>query len=340
MQIGLNFVTPLWTGGASRQANRVQNTGLLGSLRWWYEALVRGLGGYACDPTGDHRCLAEKGLCSACQVFGATGQAKAFRLSLEQTRMASQRPYGLTDDVVRSRRAGRDGQPARYYFPEGLLGQAGFSVLPRLPNDTATPNLLLSLLEFIRRYAALGAKTNLGYGLFEWITSPAELEQAPKLSQQVESRATARAGNNPLWPDLRRMFFATVQLPKPWSAVGFVDFKNDLRMAVRTSPVIQGDVPDPRDQDRLRHFLLGTVRENPNQASKIKMALLPGMQTLRVWGWVPEQLPGRLSRDVILDLLHGQIGALGKVEWREYASTRDTVGQFNAPVLYLDSLMQ
>lgn len=78
MQIHSNFVTPLWTGDADGKANRVQITGLLGSLRWWYEALVRGVGGYACDPTGDQRCSSDAGLCAACQVFGATGQAKAF----------------------------------------------------------------------------------------------------------------------------------------------------------------------------------------------------------------------------------------------------------------------
>ncbi len=126
----------------------------------------------------------DTGLCPACQFFGATGQAKAFGLSLGQTKMALQHPYGLKDDVVRSRRAEKDGQSARYHFPEGLLGQARLSVLPRRPDDTTTPKLVLGLLEFIRRYAALGAKTNLGYGLSEWVASPSELGQASGLSKQ------------------------------------------------------------------------------------------------------------------------------------------------------------
>jgi CRISPR type III-B/RAMP module RAMP protein Cmr1 len=35
----------------------IKETGIIGSLRWWYDALVRGMGGYACDPTSDEdRC--------------------------------------------------------------------------------------------------------------------------------------------------------------------------------------------------------------------------------------------------------------------------------------------
>lgn len=338
MQIHLNFVTPLWTGDASGQAKRVQVTGLLGSLRWWYEALVRGGGGYACDPTGEQRCIAESGLCAACQVFGATGQAKAFRLNLTQTSMHSQRPYGLTDEVVRSRRPGRDGQPARYYFPAGLQGQAHLTVLPRRPGDAATAILIASLLEFIRRYAALGAKTNLGYGLFEWQPPLPAFEPAASLAQQLGG-SLGGAANDPLWPDLQRMFFVSVQLAKVWQAVDFVDFKNDLRAAIRNSPTIQAAVSNGPTQERLRHFVLGTVQEKPPQASKIKMALLPDMKNLRVWGWVPTQLPGRLDRDIVLDLLHSQISVLGPLSWREFDSTRDTVARMTNPTAYLDSLM-
>lgn len=96
MEIQLRTLTPLWTGGVDQTADRLHETGLLGSLRWWYEALVRGLGGHACDPT-EHGCtfdeekyrrskasderqrLHDAGLCDACQLFGATGWARKFR---------------------------------------------------------------------------------------------------------------------------------------------------------------------------------------------------------------------------------------------------------------------
>jgi CRISPR-associated protein Cmr1 len=97
MKITLKTLTPLWTGGVDQTCDRLHETGLIGSLRWWYEALVRGLGGYACDPT-EHSCtfdeekyrkskadderqrLRDAGVCDACQLFGCTGWARKFRL--------------------------------------------------------------------------------------------------------------------------------------------------------------------------------------------------------------------------------------------------------------------
>ncbi len=59
--IRIKTLTPLWTGGVDGKADRIHETGLLGSLRWWYEAIVRGLGGTACDPSeGECRFKREK----------------------------------------------------------------------------------------------------------------------------------------------------------------------------------------------------------------------------------------------------------------------------------------
>ncbi len=81
MEFRLRTLTPLWTGGVDQTCDRLHETGLIGSLRWWYEALVRGLGGYACDPTSDDRCPDENGRrCAACELFGCTGWARKFRL--------------------------------------------------------------------------------------------------------------------------------------------------------------------------------------------------------------------------------------------------------------------
>ncbi len=81
MEFRLRTLTPLWTGGVDQTCDRLHETGLIGSLRWWYEALVRGLGGYACDPTSDGRCPDENGRrCAACELFGCTGWARKFRL--------------------------------------------------------------------------------------------------------------------------------------------------------------------------------------------------------------------------------------------------------------------
>ena len=96
----LKTLTPIWTGGVDI-ADRVHETGIRGSLRWWYEALIRGLGGYACDPTEDRRCeldqkrfkeifnntkdiqsALDEQICPACQLFGCGGWAAKFRMEI------------------------------------------------------------------------------------------------------------------------------------------------------------------------------------------------------------------------------------------------------------------
>ena len=99
-EFSFKALTPIWTGecplgDAKPTGLRTINSGLLGSIRWWFEVLVRGLGGYACDPTkADGRCpRPKKGgdrkveRCAVCELFGCTGWARKFRFGvLDATR--------------------------------------------------------------------------------------------------------------------------------------------------------------------------------------------------------------------------------------------------------------
>ena len=105
MEVKIKTLTPIWTGDVDRKCSKIRETGIIGSLRWWYEALVRGLGGYACDPTSDDirykRCeldqkkflraikegksiqeALDEQICPACQLFGCTGWSRRFRLEV------------------------------------------------------------------------------------------------------------------------------------------------------------------------------------------------------------------------------------------------------------------
>jgi len=84
----LKALTPIWTGSVNQGAERLIPTGVMGSIRWWFEVLVRGLGGKACDPTSDVRCP-DKNVkepdksghhCVVCELFGCAGWARKFRL--------------------------------------------------------------------------------------------------------------------------------------------------------------------------------------------------------------------------------------------------------------------
>lgn len=73
-------LTDLWTGDVNGKSERLITTGLLGSIRWWFEVLVRGLGGRACDPT-DTKCE-DRNHCVVCELFGCTGWARKFRFEV------------------------------------------------------------------------------------------------------------------------------------------------------------------------------------------------------------------------------------------------------------------
>ena len=84
-------LTDIWTGDANRSADRLIPTGIMGSLRWWFEVLVRGLNGKACDPTArEVRCPQDTRKkptdpchhCVVCELFGCTGWARKFRLMI------------------------------------------------------------------------------------------------------------------------------------------------------------------------------------------------------------------------------------------------------------------
>ena len=83
----LGALTPIWTGDVDRKGDRLIPTGLMGSLRWWFEVLVRGLDGKTCDPTSPVRCPDHKKNptepghhCVVCELFGCTGWARKFRV--------------------------------------------------------------------------------------------------------------------------------------------------------------------------------------------------------------------------------------------------------------------
>ena len=337
MHVTLRLTTPLWTADASKQTRRAVGTGIIGSLRWWYEAIVRGLGGWACDPTdAAARCPPRNAkvtpgnvstvLCPACQLFGATGWAKTFTLSITRRTQLKYPPTSPTQ--------GKNKYWDRRFGP-GLSGDIIITILPRRPGDMETLSLLLGLLEFIRRNAALGAKTGLGYGLFDWKTPPSTLPTADDWVEMLAARAsTGRRGPSRRWPDLREMFFVQVSLEREWRPSDFVNFKYDLRAAFRGK--FRGNNMAP-----VRHFLLGHVGRGANQATKIKMALLPDKRTLRLWGWVPDHLPGGFSRNHAMSILHKQITGLGSVShWREFNSKRDTKARYTDGQDYLRSLME
>lgn len=176
----IKAITDIWTGDYQQKNERLITTGLLGSIRWWFEVLVRGLGGSACDPTVDGvRCpdsdkknpLDKAHHCVVCELFGCTGWARKFRLMVlsEDGNVINGQIKANTTFVLR--------------------------FIPLRPISNEEWCLLDATLRLIADYGAIGGKTvykpsdeqgraNLphhrDYGIIECLSSPTGLNCARK----------------------------------------------------------------------------------------------------------------------------------------------------------------
>ncbi|MGE0683951.1 MAG: type III-B CRISPR module RAMP protein Cmr1 [Candidatus Binatia bacterium] len=194
LTIRLKTLTPLWTGGVDQTCDRLHETGLIGSLRWWYEALVRGIGGYACDPTDDSRCPDNNGKhCVACELFGCTGWARKFRLQVLDEKQ------NIRESALLN---------ANTNFTLHFIELRPFKAEERW--------LLTKTVEIAAKYGALGGKTTLkpqkrpkvgdDYGIVHVEGSQNAL-QIPKLNTEQYLRSGQWCNSQVKEPDLRWFFF-------------------------------------------------------------------------------------------------------------------------------------
>lgn len=190
-EIKLRTLTPLWTGGVDQTCDRLHETGLIGSLRWWYEAIVRGLGGYACDPTGEDpkaRCefdtkvyeqtkkdgktedeAIKAGLhsvCPVCYVFGATGWARLFQLQATKIpttplhfRTTLRMNQGWLKRVFGSENQNIDSLQVPY-------GELRFQFIPRRRDAEYAKSQFALILRLAAEYGGIGARMQHGFGQF------------------------------------------------------------------------------------------------------------------------------------------------------------------------------
>jgi len=220
MRIEGKTLSPLWTANLPGDKQSARLTGWRGSLRWWTEALIRGLGGYACDPSpkGDPcQFDAEAGLrdvCSACRLWGCTGWRGKVKLIL----------------------TGALGERS----PD--LGRAGatftLELVPRVPLEEVEEWLLHRVFDVLHQYASLGGKNplkpegppsgahlrgqlDLRHGDFGLLAvTGRDPAQGPNLSVAAAQQVLAGVveGSEELthrlerttteWPDFRGFFFA------------------------------------------------------------------------------------------------------------------------------------
>lgn len=184
-------LTPIWTGDANRQNTTLRETGIIGSLRWWYEALIRGLGGTACDPTNESsRCKLDHDkfykaikngnsikdaldaqICQVCQLFGCTGWARKFRLEIVEK---------LNEEII-------------------------FKFIPLREVEDVEWALLDLTLRLIADYGAIGGKLAVAeYGVIEIKQNDLDKFNLKKEELDKYLRKDAKSADN---PNLSRFIF-------------------------------------------------------------------------------------------------------------------------------------
>lgn len=339
MEVKIRTLTPLWTGGVERKTDQIHETGLIGSMRWWYESILRGLDGWACDPT-EHKCKDEK-RCAACELFGNTGWGRQFRLKATSELFKASPEFRELRIHQNQKRGWRLGS--------GILSdELTLSMLPMRSGEQANLNSLAFLSSLAAHWGALGARTQVGYGIVDvkeirlgdHILSETEIADTLTRIEGIAINHPASKGNNAGLPDIRDFFFARLTLPsmfdekaKWWlrqltskreyreaKKEGFIPSAPAVRYEMRgwfrkdTSSYLKSVLRSAYHLDDLRHDLMGTTYGGSNSSKGSKLYVSHTYKTnegweFRVWGYVPDLSKFNVKRDVLMQTIEHELSS-------------------------------
>jgi len=218
LTIKLRTVTPLWTGGADGTSDRLHATGIMGSLRWWYEALVRGLGGYVSDPTADNpearsefntkayeetkragksdeEALREglKTVCPVSYLFGAAGWARLFQLrviDVPTTPLHFRTTVKMNQGWLSRVFGGESQNINNLKVPYGELR---CQVVLRGHDSEFVRDQLALVFRFAAEYGGLGARLQHGFGQIA-LTLPPAMQSVTVVNGLTELAGRLRSG--------------------------------------------------------------------------------------------------------------------------------------------------
>ena len=376
LTVRLRTLTPLWTGGADGRCDRVHETGIIGSLRWWYEAIVRGLGEKACDPTArtESKCQ-DAQHCVACELFGCTGWGRRFRLQLDTGRLAY--PQRDRRDVQRFKPPGRK---TGWYYGAGQLASEDEGIDGQLivlrDAQYNVANEALTAMQLAADWGGVGARTQHGYGVVEL--------SAMQDGRLIRADPVAFLAHHPVGdlygdslPALTDFFFARFQLvvnaPDQWWTRTDANQRPLLGAHVTTLERWSGGEFEsvsiaPAVKSQLRYGSNAFAHKWGNERSifghigrqrrKARINISGAYQdggrwTFRVWGWLPRE-QSNLDRAAFLNDLHVVLSShafwrdvfgapllvdLTSIVWREFDSPRDTIAHTTNAGVFLTSLL-
>lgn len=352
MRLHFQTLTPIWTGDVLGHADAgLQPTGLLGSMRWWYEVFVRGVGGHACSATGDDRCtldpkelpatlsadplqrredLWKAGLCDVCQLFGATNWRRRFNLVASGNLKPI--PGWPTKDI---RAPAAPSWHKGWFFPSSPLEDR--FALDIVPNggDAASVAIAAGLLQFMADWAALGAKAQLGMGVVQLtdaqgqpLTGQKKVARRPLYDRLEQIAPVAAAPGYDGLPNLRNLFISRVPV-----VVGGTTPREKLKKLAAFKFGLRSTFHDtPGIGDDLRHEMMGVVDEQggdeSRRGSRIKVSLpytgtsSAGGWEMRVWGWAKSS-EKNVAFPVVKDYAAKMAG--NELVWYEFDSPRHSL---------------
>ncbi len=313
LEITLRTITPVWTGGTDGKTDRLHITGIMGSLRWWYEVMIRSIGGHVCDPT-KHSCLYDPskpyaGLCDVCRVFGATGWSRRFRLIISQDNLQPKKPAASRIDgsgrlvlTLSSDHPDSRGPGHKWYLTGNpLYGQVKLGIIPTGPMDKEgkeffDPAIIGALIQLIADRGSIGAKPQMGLGVIQIVnrqsTKPL-IKHLAQINAMHQAKHDLKTRIDDELPCLQNMFFARVNVSLASETATF-DLKYDLRNMLR----------EAFKDDRLRHTIMGYVRGGNRIGAKIMMSYPYDNGIVRIWGWIPRLTQSTPSYDEIVDEIY------------------------------------
>lgn len=323
--VQIKTLTPLWTGDANRNCETLKETGIIGSLRWWYEVIVRGLGGYACDPTSSGKCelsgkektdkeRVEK-LCPVCYLFGCGGWKRRFRLEAANE---EQIPFQLAT-LSKKGRANYDW--ISKIFEKSLNSNQPYGEVKlnfkQFKNDEVRKQIE-ALISIMAHVGAIGAKTQFGFGQFDWENKMGLKESLIRIQEFLDANIFKECVNNPKWYSLNNFWFYELTPKKGIKKfqnnnINFIGSEELNELILPVSFDIRYKIPG-KGFNGLREYYNENWEENTNTifgttklGSKVFVSHIFRKKedyTIRIWGFTEGYVGERIGKGLkdLLDL--------------------------------------
>lgn len=255
VNFNLKTLTPIWTGDVNGECKEIKETGIIGSMRWWYEAIVRGMGGYACDPANIsckfdtkeyEKCLKDnKGseealeiglqkVCPACRIFGCTGWKRRFRVELGPINL-EKLDFKNMFEYLNSKwwiEGTYKANPKAFYSSDIIK-------IKLISEDKEIENKIFILLKLIENLGTFGAKGQNGFGIVELISDSPPIKF--KLYKEIKDYKVNNPEKSNLneYRNLKNIYEFVVRVKKIDNFLQHFQPKNKIGNYILTSFVIK-----------------------------------------------------------------------------------------------------